>query len=281
MARRNKDFLESARKNNNYFSIYERRLTEIALSRFEWQNLPPTVNADYLERCLFAQGQAVFFVDPVLGPLALQALPLGGLDPYGLPVAVQAVAENGYTADLTNENSVLIYNNYLRTPFTDEVGYYANRLYNIDRIIDININAQKTPLLIRCDEKQRLAMKNLYMAYDGNQPVIYGDKDGLRENPVQVLSTNAPYLAGNLYELKTKIWYEALTALGVQNPGKDKKERLNVTESTQMEGATQVARFGPLAMRQGACNKINAMFELDIWCEYRDSATDMEGGEDE
>ena len=53
---------------------------------------------------------------------------------------------------------------------------FAQKLYNVSRAIDVNINAQKTPLMIVCDEKQKLTMKNVYMQYEGNEPFIFANK---------------------------------------------------------------------------------------------------------
>ncbi|MDO5811326.1 MAG: hypothetical protein Q4Q37_09535, partial [Methanobrevibacter sp.] len=102
---------------------------------------------------------------------------------------------------------------------------FAKKLYNIDRAIDVNANAQKTPILLLCEENQRLSYINLYKEYDGNAPVIKGTT-GLDLEGFQVLKTDAPYVADKLYELKTNIWNEALTYLGITNITYSKKERM-------------------------------------------------------
>ena len=54
-------------------------------------------------------------------------------------------------------------------------------------------------------KNKRLAMKNLYMQYDGNTPVIFADNN-IDINGVKVVSTQAPYVADKLYQLKNQIW---------------------------------------------------------------------------
>ena len=139
----------------------------------------------------------------------------------------------------------------------------------MDRAIDVNANAQKTPILILCDEKQRLTMLNLYKQYDGNEPVIFGDKN-LNAKGVTVLQTGAPYVADRLYELKTQLWNEALTYLGISSINSQKKERMITDEVTRNLGATIASRYSRLQSRREACKKINAMFGLNIWCNYRE-----------
>lgn len=46
-------FGESATVNNLTYMQYLNRLTELSVSMFEWKNLPPTVDARYLELHLF------------------------------------------------------------------------------------------------------------------------------------------------------------------------------------------------------------------------------------
>jgi hypothetical protein len=145
---------------------------------------------------------------------------------------------------------------------------YAKRLYNIDRIIDVNINAQKTPILIKCDEKQRLSLKVMYEKYEGNQPVIYGDT-ALNTDGFQVLNTSAPYLASDLYVLKTQYYNEALTYLGISNINTIKKERLITDEVQRNQGSTIANRYSRLEARRQACKQINDMFGLNIWVDYR------------
>ena len=136
-----------------------------------------------------------------------------------------AYASNGYNKPLDENNSVIIFNNMIHTPSAMEMELYAKRLWDIDRTVDTNVKAQKTPILITCDETQRLTMKNLYMQYDGNMPVIYADKN-ISPNSIKVLQTGAPYLADRLASLKTQIWNEALTYLGISNVNIVKKERI-------------------------------------------------------
>lgn len=269
MAKQDKQFWESAAINNATFRQYYNRLTELSISMFEWKNLPDSVDPRFLELTLFSDGQAVFFEDEVLGYLALQNTRGGKLNVYRVPTERRAYAVNGYQKDLTDENSVIIFNNYLHSNSRLDVEMFARRLWNLDRAIDVNSNAQKTPVLIQCDETQRLTMLNLYKKYDGNEPFIFGDKN-LNPNSIKTLKTDAPYVADKLYQLKTQIWNEALTYLGISNINITKKERLITDEVTRNQGGTIASRYSRLEARRDACKQINKMFGLDIWCDYRE-----------
>ena len=269
MAKRDRQFWESASLNNATFRQYYNRLTELSISMFEWKNLPDTVDQRYLELTLFTDGQAVFFKDEEIGFLALQNAKGGKFNVYRIPVNRRAYAVNGYQKDLTDKDSVIIFNNYLHSNSRLDVEMFSRRLWNLDRAIDVNANAQKTPVLIQCDETQRLTMLNLYKKYDGNEPFIFGDKN-LNPNAIKTLKTDAPYVADKLYQLKTQIWNEALTYLGISNINITKKERLITDEVTRNQGGTIASRYSRLEARRDACREINKMFGLDIWCDYRE-----------
>lgn len=255
--------------NNRTYLQYYNRLKELAISAFDWKNLPDTIDERFLELTLFNDGMAVFFEDEVLGYLCLQTMIGGKLNVYRIPNVRTAYAQNGYNRKLDGKNSVIIYNNNLHTNSVMDIDLYAQRLYQVQRAIDINVNAQKTPVLILADENQRLTMKNLYHQYDGNEPFIFGDKK-LNPNDIKVLKTDAPYIADKLIETKTNIWNDALTYLGISNVNLVKRERMISDEVQRNMGGTIASRFSRLNARKEACKQINAMFGLNIDVEYRD-----------
>lgn len=271
MGRRKHDiFDESMILNNLTYRQYLNRLTELAISMFEWKNLPSTVDARYLELHLFETGCMVYFKDEVIGDLCLDCIVNGRLDVYGNPLLRRAYSGyNNYQKLLKYNNSVIIWNNYLHGNSILDVEMFARRLYNIDRIIDVNANAQKTPVLLQGSEKQRLTLLNLYKEYDGNAPFIFGDKN-LDINALKALSTNAPYVCDKLYQLKTQIWNEALTYLGISNINIQKKERLITDEVTRNQGGTIASRYSRLETRRQAVEKINEMFGTNIEVNYRE-----------
>ena len=263
-------FWESATLNNATYQQYYNRLVELSTVMFEWKNLPDTVDPRFLELTLFAKGQAVFFKDEEMGFLALPVSINGKWNVYNIPKGRRAYATNGYQNNLDETNSVIIFNNYTHTNSMLDVEMFSRRLYNMDRAIDININAQKTPVLIQCTEQQRLTLLNLYQKYDGNEPFIFGDSN-LDLSGFKVLTTGAPFVADKIRQEKTQTWNEALTYLGISNTNVTKKERLISDEVIRSQGGTIASRYSRLEMRRQACKQINEMFEdLDIWCDYRD-----------
>ncbi len=269
MARRKKKRWESAELNHRTYNYYFNRLMELGISMFDWQNLPDTVDARFLEYTLFTDGMVVFFNDEVMGHLCLQTMIGGNLDVYRIPTVRTAYASNGYNRKLSEKDSVIIFNNMIHTNCVNDIELFARRLYECDRTIDVNIKAQKTPVMIACDENQRLTMINLYQQYDGNEPFIFGNKD-IDIKKIQAISTNAPFVSDKIMDLKNQIWNEALTYLGISNVSYQKKERLITDEVSRSMGGTVASRYTRLEIRQQACEKINKMFGLNIWVDYRE-----------
>ena len=150
MRRKKTNFEESLVLNMASYYEYLDRLTELAISMFDWKNLPDSIDARFLELTLFTDGQAVFFKDEELDDyLCLQVATNGGFNVYRIPLRRRAYAVNGYQKQLDIKDSVIIYNNMLRRNSIRTVKLYARRIANLDRIIDVNSNAQKTPVLVQ------------------------------------------------------------------------------------------------------------------------------------
>ena len=266
----NDQFLSSMILNCASYDDYLQRLIELSISSFEWTNLPLSVDSRYIEMTLLQSGQAVYFRDEVLGDLCLDCLANGNFDVYGNPVKRRGYSRyNNYSINLDETNSVIIWNNMLRKSSYNQLKLFALRLYNLDRIIDVNCNAQKTPVLVQGNDKQRLTLLNLYKEYEGNAPFIFGDKN-LDLNSLKVLQTGAPYVSDKIYEMKVNVWNEALTYLGISNLSVNKKERLITDEVQRNQGGTIASRYSRLQSRKDAVAKINNMFSTDIDVNFRD-----------
>lgn len=265
---------QSAELNNKTYIDYYNRLMELALNVFEWENLPPSVDERFLELTLYEMGYCLYFNDEIIGNLALTCTIGGQLDVYRIPVLRRAYAVNGYNKMCSTKDSVLIFNNYLHTPTQLTIELFARRLYEIERAIDVNVKAQKTPTLILSSEQQRLTMKNMYMQYDGNEPFIFGDKNMDIEG-IKSLKTDAPFVADKLEILKHQIWNEALTFCGIENSNQDKKERLVSDEVGSNYGNIEAQRNVMLNARKQAVKKINAMFGTNIDVHFRSNLATM------
>lgn len=265
----NKPRLEAMWLNNVTFMDYYYRIEEIAINMFEWANLPDSVDERFIELILCEYGYGVYFDDPVLGNLFLTCMTMEPLDVYRYPTKRRAYSVNSYQKELTDKDSVLVYNNYLHTNTLTTIILYARRLADIERSIEVNIRAQKTPVLVTCEEAQQLTMKNAYRDYDGNMPVIFANTGIVDPRSIQSIQTQAPFVADKLMIIKRQIWNEMLTFFGVENGNSEKKERLITDEVMSNLGSVQAQRYIMLNSRRKAADQINKMFGTNIEVNFR------------
>ena len=270
------------RINNETYADYLDRLKLLATSLFTWEGLDEiagTGASRFLELSLYEYGRACFIKDDELGYMALRVNPSDTFNVYMLPTKVQAWSI-GYQKNFDFDDVVYIMNNELQVPTARTINQFAYRLYETERTIDVNLIAQKTPVLIEGDTKTILTLKNVYMQYSGNTPFIFGSKAFDVSNKLNVLNTNAPYLIDKLELHKHEIWNECLTFLGIDNANTDKKERLITDEVTRNQGGTIASRYSRLECRRQACKQINEMFHLNIQCDYREDYQEIVDAED-
>lgn len=252
---KNKEFWETKKLNNRTYLDFYERLMELSINMFEWVNLPDTMDERYLELALFARGKAVIFKDPVMGYLSLNVMYGGRLNIYEEPIERTAYSVGReYNYPLTEDNSVIVYNNRLRTPSMLTIENYAMRLYEIQRAIDTNVKQQKTPFFVKGSEEQMLSLRNVYSQYSGNMPVIMVD-ESFKADEMMVFQTPAPYVADSLQTLLKMTWADVYTYLGIENNVSDKKERLVSGEVDSSLAVVEANRLTKLNARKAALNR--------------------------
>lgn len=255
-------------KNKETYINYLMKYVNLAINLFEWKNLPETMDERFLEYTLCMKGYAILFEDEEIGPLSLQCMIDGKYNVYNIPTHRIAYANNGYERHLTDKNSVIVFNNYNRTNTFNMLQFYAAKLADIERTIDTNLLAQKTPVLILADDETELTLKNEYDQFVGNRPVIIHNKATFSEDSIKVLKTDAPFTAPGMYDMKGKYHDEVLTYLGIESSS-TKKERLVSEEAIAAKSEIEANRLGFLNARQQGADMANRMFGYDIKVSYR------------
>lgn len=268
------------------YTDYYYRLLLIARSVFKWNNLPNGINEKWIERYLFNEGNCLFYKDPVRGFMVAKCTQSGNLNYYDEATLLTPYGTNYMGKPLQNgDECILIQNNDLMLSTAPTIQLFAYRLADIQRTIDVNISAQKTPVIVLCGEKQKLSIKRAMQQINDNEIAIYGDKT-LDIDSIKALKVDAPVVFDKLYTQKQNIWNECMTFLGINNNSQEsKRERLVVNEveanNEQIEASAEVF----LKARQDACERINELFGLDISVEMRQMETptleEFERGENE
>lgn len=270
----NREFMDANFLNNATYVNFLERLRQVAISQFEWINLPKSMNSEYLELCLYEYGKASLLSTEEYGFINSKCTSNGELNIYHLPsklhcYSVDSLSEdrllyNGFKEEDSDiyKYCILVKNNPDMIPTEPSLRLFAMRLYEAERTSDVNIRSVKSPVILVGDESLQLALKNLYVKYAGNEPVIYADKKQLGADSVQAINTKAEFLADKLMEYKKEIWNEALTYLGINNINVEKKERLVSEEASANNEMVNLNLQARLSCRKKACKQFNELFGL-------------------
>lgn len=267
---------ENISYNYDTFMNMYRRMAKIILSMFTYENLPASMDQRFLESSLFEDGQAsvLYDTDKKL-VINTRCADNGEINIYNLPTRINCfsvnfrtdrLVYNGIIEDTLNKETqaVLMLNDEERLPSWVYVFEYAERLADAQKTIDINVRAQRTPILILGSKKQKQSLENMYAQYDGYKPVIMGDEDYLSQDSIKAVNTGAPYVADKIQNLKKEIWNEFLGTFGINNINVEKKERLISAESDSNNEVTNYALKSYFDARKKAVKQINELFGTNI-----------------
>ena len=254
-----KRLVNSQLSNFKTYAMYRRQLLTLAENVFEFKNLPSFIDVSYLNKELLRKGAIAFFVDDVMGLLALPYTSIGSLDVYGRPLSIQVIARNGYTRTLKRDEFVIMYDNNGRYPLWLDILQYAERIAQATRTIDINIAQQKTPRFWRTKSENEKSVKDLVNNVDGYENIVLTYKD-LDLDDTTIVLEPAPYVADKIDMQKDKLYNEFLRLIGVANLSYQKKERNISDEITAMQGGTIASRFSRFEPRKRAIEQINEKF---------------------
>ena len=264
------DFRDAVLLNNETYRDYLERMKKICLSMFVWENLPDTMNSRYLEMCLYYKGQAALLYDNDYGFINTQAADSGYINIYGLPTLLNCFSysynsmRNLYVPDSgegKDGECILVMNTFERVPTCATIELFAYRLAEAQRTADINIKAQRTPVLIPTDQKQYFTLKKMYEEYDGNSPAIFADKNLITPDALKAIKTEAPFIAQHVMDYKREIWNEFLTTIGVSNLS-EKRERMVTAETDSNNELVNLNLQSFLVPRQKAAEEFNQKFGL-------------------
>ena len=250
--------------NDRTFTDYYNRLSLLAKSVFKWENLPNGMDEKWIETFLFKHGKCVFYNNDKRGLMVAECTTDGVLNNYEEPVSVTPAGIDVEPQNLiVNKECVIIRNNDDMIPTSIPLELFAYRLAETSRTMDINVNAQKTPVLILTTEKGKLTVKNIYAQWNGNEPVITGDKN-IDPELFKVLKTDAPIVFPQLQNHKQCLWNECLTFLGINNANTEKRERLITEEVEANNDHIDLSADSFLKSRERACEQINKLFKTNI-----------------
>ena len=261
-------------------------LFQWALTRFEWINVPKEIDPRYIELVLITQGWGCFF-QPMEGMLAFcQATQQDNLDMYFNPREVILIPGNGSGIDgvaqwrrncmqrvqvasdgslsIVEKDAVACFDNMAREPLLYKIELAAKRLGKMDRVIDVNINAQMTPWVGVAKETAKLDLERYMNQVIGCESVVLTDEGFSTDVTADVLNTQTPFIAPDIMTMQERKVNRFLTLLGIDNAFSLKKEREIAGEMDANNEQIYIAREAALRCRQKACEECNALFGTNM-----------------
>ena len=252
--------INSQLTNFKTYEMYKRQLLTLAENVFEFKNLPNFIDVAFLNKVLLRQGSIAFFVDEVMGLLALPYISMGKLDVYSRPVKIQVYGQNGYSKVLNQNEFVIMYDNNGRYPLWLDILQYAERIALDTRTTDINISQQKTPRFWKTSSEKVKSVQDIINNVDGLENTVLSYNNIDLDDTTLVLAP-APFVADKIDIHKEKDWNEFLRLIGIANMNFQKKERNIKDEVLASQGGTVASRFSRFQPRQNAIDEINKKFE--------------------
>lgn len=251
-------------ENMREYTFYERKFKRLLLSMFDWKNLPDGISERFIEEKLYYDGLVIFFKSKKLGFYMVgKAVPMGYND-YEEPTAYHVTTCSGHSEIVQSEDCVPIWNDYFRTGNVANVNFFAKKLSNIEKTVEVNLEQLKNPYIITCPEGQLETVKNLLAKKTNGEPYILASEDLRNNMKVSVFNLNVVDHTTDLQDTKHEYENEALTFFGINNVNVIKRERLVSGEASQNDEAIMLNRNAMFKSRREAVEKINTMFGLDI-----------------
>lgn len=282
--KRERRFLNSPTDNRQGLleRFYIRKLTEMCITRFKWEGVPPSVDTLFMERTLFYNSLSVFLFDPRFGEyMAVRGTISGAPNYTDNPTRFRLFGTGGYPTTLIHaRNCVPIWGSISRLPDTDVVSIYARKLAEIDRSIEINAeNARRTKVII-ANQDSKLTMANVVNSLHNGDPAIYvAERDQAMSAHEKVetidLGIDVAHVE-RLHILKVRLWNECMTYLGIDGGNQDKKERQITSEVEANEEQVNLIKETALLTRKIAADEINRKYcDLNVSVSYNTDGTQL------
>lgn len=263
---RNKDFFAVKDQQQLYCARYYYYFLNMYMQSIVYENLPDEILPQAIERFFFEDGKCAFFKDDVVDMYAIMRVNLGGMpDIYDIPEQRFAYANRVFRG-LDKTNSVIGFDSYTEYPMSDLIYMHANSLALMRMTRDINIFAQRTPVVIASTADSNITTSNIINNYAKFIPVIQMDSKYIKDmdKAIRALDLKTPIVFDKLEVEMQKEKSAALTLMGIDSNAVDKSERMITNEVQGNNGEIEANRNARLQLRQRFVDEINRMFGLNI-----------------
>ena len=251
---------------------------QLDISLIEYDNLPDGLTSEIIERMFFDYGQQLFLERKISDGVStvgtgqyIVLAPSGqyDLNLYTMPTRFSGYGLNYFVTNKSLDEVVWMRNNIDCISDSYVVWYYCQKIAEVRKTIDMCLNAQKMPYILRSENRQNvLTLNNIFKQIDATVPVLTVAKS-LDTKDVDVLQLNAPYIIDKLQIHMDNLVRELHTRLGINNLPLEKNERLIAGEVESNDILISDIISTKLKIRREAVERINKMFGLNIRVRFR------------
>lgn len=269
-------------ENSMFFYKWMTYIERLAMSRFQWNDLPEGVSERFLERVLMMMGQAAFFeYEGIL--MATKVAINGKYTVYHDPTSIISVGDNGWHYQIPKDEGVMVYDTLLRKNQYPILIDFANELAELDSIRRANRRQQRAQAIISGPESRASDLERLLKDLTTNEWVGITVDQGIKES-IEAVSLGIEYKQKDFQEEESNIINKIYSFLGIEHLPYEKSERLVTTEASIATDAIARIREDALIPRQIAAEQVNEMYGTDITVEWRTNEKELLNssyGEDE
>ena len=251
--------------NNFRLGLIYNKYKMLSLNMFRWEGLPQTIESRHIENSLFNYGLCLIVNDDDLGFISVPCNYGAYMNVNNVPTEVITCGFNYIkTFDYIHKDKnkcQLILNNDLAIGNEQYIFDYAQRMFEVENCIRVNINQQKFPWFVNTTPNNKKTMEVMFEKVMNGEPYILGSKDQIGN--VEVLTLNTPYIADKLNEYKYELEREVLSFHGLNN-NFEKKERLLVDEVNSNNDFIDRNVELMYRQRQLACESLNKKFGWNV-----------------
>ena len=251
--------------NNFRLGLIYNKYKMLSLNMFRWEGLPQTIESRHIENSLFNYGLCLIVNDDDLGFISVPCNYGAYMNVNNVPTEVITCGFNYIkTFDYIRKDKnkcQLILNNDLAIGNEQYIFDYAQRMFEVENCIRVNINQQKFPWFVNTTPNSKKTMEEMFKKVMNGDPYILGSKDQI--GSVEVLTLNTPYIADKLNQYKYELEREVLSFHGLNN-NFEKKERLLVDEVNSNNDFIDRNVELMYRQRQLACESLNKKFGWNV-----------------
>lgn len=274
-------------------------LLEMVMGRFKY-DLPPGMDARYLELCLINDGRAAIKKMPDGNIRNYQAIANGTIGDYGYPYNVELIGYTGKTygkmltdkgaapellEQYPDEYGVLAFDNKTMTAPVYRIAWYADRLTQIQSAINAALLSIRGTTIYYCTKEQERTLRKAIEDSEDGKPVIisFTGREALQEHPEIITNPASSDILKILTETYDKTMADFLTEFGINSNGViNKMVGVSPDELARTAEVTDIALHAALDARRDALDRLNAMYETNATVEiaFTDLKAPMSWSED-